>query len=273
VAHENLSFEDAGASPGLADAWTFAAVATAEVVATYEYTDGADRAVETFADGWDGPFVSDFDDVAGATAEYSAAFFVTPKLREDFEVGWVADQAFATELGQSIAAEYGVEDFESFETDWATAQDFIASFDDVASVSAGIETFATGWSTDGYTTSFVSGGAAEYDGDSGEFFEDFEETFVPRLFSVHVGDNDLLFPAGHTLADEDRVRVYSTGRLPAGLNDKAPYWLVYVDANTAQLSSISPADGLEIVDLTDPGFGTHYLARDPTLFWNITEEL
>jgi hypothetical protein len=273
VTHANLSFETAGASPGLAGSWSLASTATAEEVATYEQADGADRAVDGFEHGWGGPVVFDFDDVAGATAEYSAAFFVTPRLREDFEIGWVTNQALLTDLGQSIAAEYDGEPYESFETNWATDQEFITSFDDVASVSGGIETFATGWSTDGYLTSFVGGGTAEYDGDAGEFVEDFEETFVPRQFSAHAGDNELLFAGGHGLADEDRVRVYSTGRLPAGLNDQASYWLVYVDANTVQLSSLPPADGVEIVDLADPGFGAHFLARDPTQFWNLTEEL
>jgi hypothetical protein len=272
MAHENLSFEEQGAGPGLAAGWTFASTATAEEHATFATNDGGERAGETFEHGWSDPFVSNFDDVAGPAAEYSADFFVTPKAREDFEVGWATDQALVTELGATIAAEYGGQAFEAFETDWATSQAFVTSLDELGTVSAGVETFATGWQNDGYATSLVGGTPADYDGLDGQPVEDFEETFVPLTFSVLAG-TDILTIADHDLSDDDRVYVYSTGRLPAGLNRLASYWVQVETGDTIKLSTIPPADGVSIADITDPGFGTHYLAFDPTLVWNLTEEL
>jgi hypothetical protein len=83
----------------------------------------------------------------------------------------------------------------------------------------------------------------------------------PQAFTGDDAD-DLLTVVGHGFADDERVRLYTTGTLPAGLALATDYYVETIDDDTIQLLD-APA-GIA-VDLTDTGTGVHTLSR-PDVF-------
>lgn len=79
-----------------------------------------------------------------------------------------------------------------------------------------------------------------------------------REFTAATSDTCTL--ALHGYANSTKVRVFSTGTLPAGLSADTTYYVISAASNTFQLSTI---DGGSAVDITDTGTGTHYIHTAP----------
>lgn len=81
---------------------------------------------------------------------------------------------------------------------------------------------------------------------------------LARTFTAAVDDTITL--AQHGYANTQRVRVFSTGTLPAGLSADTDYYVIDAATNTFKLSASS---GGAAIDITDTGTGTHYLHTAP----------
>lgn len=69
---------------------------------------------------------------------------------------------------------------------------------------------------------------------------------------------DVITYAAYDIATYSRVRLTTTGTLPAGLATGTDYWTVRTAATTSQLaSSLANAVAGTIIDITDAGTGTH----------------
>ncbi len=79
-----------------------------------------------------------------------------------------------------------------------------------------------------------------------------------RVFTA--ATSDVVTLAQHGYSDTQRVRVFSTGTLPAGLSADTDYYVINAAGNTFKLSTSS---GGSAVDITDTGTGTHYLHTAP----------
>lgn len=69
---------------------------------------------------------------------------------------------------------------------------------------------------------------------------------------------DVITYAAYDIATYSRVRLTTTGTLPAGLATGTDYWTVRTAATTSQLSSsLANAVAGTVIDITDAGTGTH----------------
>lgn len=260
MAFDNPSFESLdGGNVGLPLDWTLSATAGL----TFAAYDGETVAWEDF-DGWVPGYRLDLA-VAFTVAPYSAGIFVTPKLSEDFEIGWAPDQAFYTEIGATTAAAFGVglEPFETFESGWSTEtwSDSLAG----ALTSGVVDSFESGWMPTPYSSSLaVSTTAAMVDGGANAF-ESFDNVFVPRIFTAAPST---LTSVGHSISNGKRVLLRTTGRLPDGLSIDNYYFVVNASANTLQLSSTS---GGAALTFAGTGVGTHTIVSDGVTDWNLQD--
>ena len=223
--------------------------------------------VDGFESGWSN---DGFLFVLGATtpATFSGDVYAVALESEGFEIGWATDQALLSELAPTVAADFAtgggpVAAFEAFEAGWGVVT-FATTLPSSEALPA--ETFNSGWDNDGYTFLLASSATASFDGASPEPVEDFEEVSLIRQFSALPATNKLVI-ADHALSNGDAVHVYSEGRLPAGLNATAIYWVANKTDDDFELDAVAPGVGPAIVDLGDTGFGVHHLVRDRTLFW------
>lgn len=76
-------------------------------------------------------------------------------------------------------------------------------------------------------------------------------------FTADAG-TDVVTASAHGLTNGQRVRLTSTGTLPAGLSAAIAYYVVNKTTNTFQVSLTS---GGAAVDITDAGTGTHTFTR------------
>ena len=185
---QNLGFELAGASPGLAAGWTLAFRASAEEIAGY--VPAPERPQEAFERGWlsNESFVFAFAPGGLEPALYDES----PEFIEDFEEGWSHNEAFLTELASSAAADYdpgaGTKLVEDFDGLWSANETFLFAFATGQLAAAPLETFEVGWRSN---ESFVFGfaianlSAALYDAPGPtEPFENFENKWSTLMTTV-----------------------------------------------------------------------------------------
>ena len=123
---QNLGFETAGASPGLAEGWTLSQLASAEEIAGYGTPE---RPQEDFERGWQN---DTFSHSLAPTAIEPALFDEAPESVEDFEEGWSQNESFITELTSAVAADYDAgianKPAEAFEAGWRGNGSFVLAF-------------------------------------------------------------------------------------------------------------------------------------------------
>ncbi len=192
AAFVNLSFEDAGPSPGLAAGWDYDSVATVELIAAYgprPFT----KPDETFEDGWNNEsFVFTLDPI-----NPTQFAFYDPggglEDREDFEEQWSANEFFSVTIGSIDPAEYDVgvpQEFEDFEEEWSNTP---------------------------FKLAFVGGDLsdASYDTATPETVEDFGEEwsfneFFQTTFSMFGPAPVTIFAAGDIIRRDDAVSWLTT---------------------------------------------------------------
>ena len=247
-AFANIGFETAGATPGLASAWSCAIFATAEEYASYDVT--VPEPVEDFEEEWatnneDGAFYL----VSASAAAYDVA---DPEFYEDFEEDW-SNTPFSLSLLSVVVADYDFvtpDDFEDFENEWAFNEtditEFVGPGTDITVSSYDLvvpearEDFEEEWrDNEDDFTDFVGVGTdlvlAAYDGQD---FEDFEETDL-RMYTVEVTGVG---------ADGDKLTIYVNGspvdRLCTGVGTFNTERDFLIDAiNAAVLGADATADG------------------------------
>ncbi len=176
MAFINLSFEDAGASPGLALGWTYSTRATPFVIAAYGMLA---EPWENFEREWlsNQNYVFNF---AGLAADYQT-LHLTPKPVENFEEFWDSNQAYLFALA-GAAADYDVgtpQNFEDFEEEWSSNESYVYDFSAAATFT---EDFESGWDTNEAYVYDFTGTAAMYDSGSNAF-ENFEGTW-PTMTTI-----------------------------------------------------------------------------------------
>lgn len=187
---QNLGFELAGTSPGLAAGWALALRSTAEEIAGFGPT--PERPQEDFERLWLGneEFLFALPQTSIEPPLYDDD---PPESVEDFEEGWSQNETFLRELASIDAADYdpgaGLQLVESFDARWASNEAFLTSFEPGNLAAASAEPFESGWRSNGtFVFAFVSGnlGAASYDAaGTAEAVEDFEELW-PTLVMTSV---------------------------------------------------------------------------------------
>jgi len=176
---QNLGFESAGATPGVALGWLLALQASAEEIASY--APSPDRPQEDFERAWLGN--DDFLFAFAPTSTEPALYDPAPESIEDFEEDWSQNESFLFELGSIAAADYDpgaptklVEDFNGL---WAANESFLFAFAPADLSGAPTEAFESGWHTNqSFLFAFVPANlnAASYDAaGTPEPVEDFEE--------------------------------------------------------------------------------------------------
>lgn len=259
----NLSFETAGASPGLAASWTISVTSTAFEIAGYDAT--------THEQGWEG-FELNWSNAGWQlalgtldAAEYNDGLVPIPSAFDAFSVGW-NNTVWLTELAATAAAEYSSTSREAFEVDWSN-NDWSLGLGTTSGADYGgddIEDFEVEWLNDDWQTAIGSLGAATYDGAAPEAFEDFEEVRAPVPVTVNPATSVFTAPA-HGLTNGTLVKWSSTGQPPGGVNPALDYYLVAVTTNTLQLARMPAGTAIPI---DHQGSGAHALIVDPSLYWN-----
>lgn len=190
----NLSFEDAGPSPGLADGWEYARTATAELIAAYGPVPFT-RPEDDFEDGWQN---EGFAFALPEPINPSLFAFYDPGAgledKEDFEEQWSNNEFFFYALSGIENADYDVgvpEEVEDYEEEWLSNEDF---------------KFA-----------FVGGDLsdASYDSATPETVEDFEEEWQSNEFRqltfASFGPAPVtIFAAGNNIRRDDAVSWLTT---------------------------------------------------------------
>lgn len=263
MAFTNLSFEDAGASPGLASAWTLSVTSTAVEIAGY--SDGVQElGWEGFEAGWSN---AGWQLAIGAVdaGEYGVGLVAVPPAFEAFSVGW-DNVVWLLGLGATAAAEYSSAPLEGFALDWSNNdwQLDIGSTNGAEYGGDKIEDFEIEWANDDWQAALGAASAASFDGASPELFEDFEEVVAPLPVTVDPGTETFTAPA-HGLANGTLVRWSSTGQPPGGINPALDYYVVGATTNTLQLARMP---GGTAVAVDHQGSGAHALIVDPFRYWN-----
>jgi hypothetical protein len=176
---QNLGFELAGTTRGLAAEWIFGFQATAEELAGYGPT--PERPQEDFERSWLGneSFLFAFEPTSIEPSLYDDS----PESVEDFEEGWLQNENFITELASIEAADdhpgAGTKLIEDFDGLWAGNEAFLFSFAPLNLVAGPIDAFEAGWRDNGsFVFAFTAGNlsAASYDAaGTAAPLEDFEE--------------------------------------------------------------------------------------------------
>lgn len=83
--------------------------------------------------------------------------------------------------------------------------------------------------------------------------------FTATAFTVTIADPAVFTKTTHGFKGGERLRLYTTGALPTGLNATDDYFVVYIDANTFKLSTSQYHDA--IVATTGTQSGSHTYLR------------
>jgi len=197
----NPSFEDPGAAPGEANAWTSARDAASEDVAIFHGAGSEVRPYESFEAGWgDNQLAQD----GFIPSDLTAALFESgTRAVEDFETSWVLPSSVGPPWNHqsvwvydaanfTVAQFTGPDDFEDFEAGWSNNENFqtgfapgdttAASFD-TALVAEDVEDFEEGWQNNqAAQTGFNPGDttAAKFNAGA-DAFENFEGAWTLAL--------------------------------------------------------------------------------------------
>lgn len=269
----NPGFEDAGASAGLADAWTTTATAdgtggyTASLYADFSGGGDPARSAESFAVGWDvDPYVREVE--GGTGAFFNGTTAIELYTYEGFSL-WLGSAPYQREVTAGTAATFGASlaTAETFTDDgWGTGASYVTEVD-TGGTGGPVDGFETGWGNDAYVTVVSGGDAAEFHKPTvgTDIFESFEHVSPDLVFTVPNPSNDTCVTAAvHGKSNGFRVTVTSTVRPPAPLADNVPYY--FVNASGAGFQ-VALSQGGSAIDLTDAGLGTHTLHADETAYW------
>jgi hypothetical protein len=270
----NLGFETAGTNAGEALHWTFASLATAEVIADFDGGSGGPRPQEGFELDWsNSPYLFAFGGGDTTAAIYAVGIVIPPPAAENLELGWDNGDTYLFEMGPSIGAEYGAGPInqENFEQEWsndgyltAMAGTVVANF----AQGTAYENFDE-WDWMTYLTSFAwppgtGTTAASYDGAAPQAFEDFEQTKLPVIFTADPSTDVFTTPVAHLQVNGDKVNVQSDEILPLGLSPKNDYRVISATTFTFQLSTIISGSAQ---DIGSPGGGQMTVTGDKSVLW------
>lgn len=259
-APSNLSFETAGASPGLALGWTWTVLATAEAWTTFS---PSGLPLENFGLGWSNdPFWFELEPGDLTPAQLATLSF-NPKLAEDFEELWLINQTFPVDLAANLAAAgFGVDTFETWPTGYLTT----LAPGDLTAAAFGVDEFED-WAV-GYLTTLAPG---DFTAPvlltftalvSVEAFVDVDE---PRLCIVNPTTERVELTAhGFLNTTPIKFRVENNGTLPVGLNTLDLFHAFNVTANDFQ---VYENDFGVILTFSDNGTGKMYVVRNSDLYW------
>lgn len=300
IANGSFETQAAGNQPGAADGWTVSETYTGEEFAefTVEIVPAGTRT--SAQEGFEGEWPAGYSDglldafegyfVDLEPAFYDLAGFGDPTAFEDFENLWgTAPQGVydldpvPIEVGSFDTLETtGAEDVEDLEEGWPAGAVLNPSFDGAElsfgdfGGAGGAEDLEQGWVGHPYNWTFPAAGvgtelelAAFWQDDATQDdFESFEGVRFDLVgVTVDPGTDTFTF-AAHGLTNLWVVTIENeTGRRPEGILS-TPYFVRNVAANTFQLSATTTSP---IIDVTDYGFGEHFLHHDPRRWW--TEEL
>lgn len=269
----NPGFEDAGASAGLADAWTTTATAdgtggyTASIYA--DFSGGGDPALsaEAFSVGWDvDPYVREVE--GGTGAFFNSTTAIDLYTYEGFS-SWLGSALYVREVSAGTAATFGASlaTAETFTDDgWGTGASYVTEVD-TGGTGGEVDGFESGWGNDAYVEVVTGGDAAEFHKPTvgTDIFEGFEHVSPDLVFTVPNPSNDTCVTAAvHGKSNGFKVTVTSTVRLPGALAENVPYYFVNASGAGFQLALTL---GGAAIDLTDIGLGTHTLHADETAYW------
>ncbi len=272
----NAGFEDAGASAGLADAWTTTATAdgsggfTASIYA--DFSGAGDPAIsqESFNVGWStSPYVAVV--TGGTDAFFDTLIAFDPSTAESFGF-WDSNEVYVSEASGGVAATFGASlaTADTFADDgWRTGAAYRFTLTGGDLTAGIVDDFEAGWSNDTYVTEVTGGTAAGFNKPTlGTMSaEGFEHVAPDLLFTVPLPVNDeCVAAAAHGKSNGYMVTVISTGARPGGLVENVPYY--FVSASGA-IFKLSLSAGGAAVDLTDSGSGTHSIHADETKYWTV----
>lgn len=285
AAFVNLSFEDQGATPGLAAGWTLTQSVSWPLAG---FTGAAVDGPESYEAGWSAdPWETTID--SPVPAVFGDGVLVPAGVpRETYEAGadggW--DPGYVLQLSAVVGAEFNttLDDVESYETEWAPSPqelktefvgigtDLVAAVFDAGGSANTYESYEAGDGWDaGYDTVLTSPTLALF-GTAGLLAprEDYESARFRQSFTV-TPSLDLLNAPAHGFSDNELVQVDTTGRLPDGLSPKINYYVSLPLSDPTNRLQLSWEVAGAVIDITDPGTGTHVLVPNERKFW--TEEL
>jgi hypothetical protein len=286
--------DPASGNSGVADDWSVTETYTGEEYAEFTTNATAPAATlgqETFESEWPAgytegvvEFTAYFDDLDPAFFDFSGS--PTPTSYEDFENLWGTGTQGPIDFESSIpttaifdsAEPTGSEFFEDFEQGWPAAAVFLENLAAAGSQAAsftfaGPESFETSWTGQPYNLAYEASELApalfQYSPSAAQNREEFEANEFDFVVTIVAPGTDTFTAVGHGLDDNWKITFYNEGgRLPEGLFSDTIYVVQNKTADTWQVAAVN---GGSIIDVTDVGFGTHYVKHDPAAFW--TEEL
>lgn len=254
----NLSFETAGASPGLADSWTDTETSS-EYVGSFADS-GGPYAVENYSVSWPGEDGYALAFAGGTVAQFDGDFISPPKNIEQYG-RWLGPFFFTVISGGTAGQFDGALTIEDYSLFWTGS--YVIAISGSPDI---FEDYSTGWPNDPYATEITSGTAAAFNTPSGtSTMESYENVFQDVPFVVDLSNNIFVCANPHGLTSNDRGEIISTGKRPGGVPAGAN---VFVDVVTSTTFRVSAAPGPgSPVTLTDVGFGEHVFKADKTKYW------
>lgn len=261
---KNLSFEDAGATPGEAAFWSHFSYDPAGVYAAWGALYGAED-FETWAED-NSPLTDPMTDPAPFEILEDGGSGITAP-RESMDSGWPGTDTFTAQVENSEDAVFGddAQTFDGFENSWLSAA-FVEEV--LASTSAPDEDFETGWGNDPYVTDVTAAPAgpltaAEFGTEFGPVtYENFEGVREAVMATADAA-TDRLYVESHSFPAGSKVRLEFTGLPPQGLQAMRDYFVNPLSATILQLLNADSS----VVSILDDGAGTIRILPDPDLFW------
>ena len=234
AALSNLSFEIAGASPGLALGWTRVSQASVEDLGPQE----------SFETGW-------------SNTGY-APRIVTASLGPVDQVvsGWLSCEAWSPSItALEAAAHVGGSPVERFESGYLN----LGYSPTIVSSTAGtVEPFSTGWKgNQTYATNIGTKASA--------VIETFSSVLLDQPFEVLGAPTATMTAPGHVLTNGKVVFAQTTSSLPTGLGKLVKLFVVNVVAGVS--FELSLTSGGTAITVSDAGVGAHNTTGDPSLYW------
>ena len=232
-----MSFEIAGASPGLALGWARVSQSSVEDLGP----------CESFESGWAN---------AGHAPHIVAASLgpVDPIIS-----GWLSCEAWSTSISAlEAAAHFGGSPVEPFEGNWLSNQNNSPTI--VSSTAGAVEVFSTGWrANQSFATNIGTKASA--------VVETFSSVLLDQPFEVLGAPTATMTAPGHSLVNGKVVYAQSTSSLPTGLGKLVKMYVVNAVAGVS--FELSLTSGGTSITATDAGVGDHNTTGDPSLYWTI----
>jgi len=259
----NLSFETAGASPGLADGWTTTVVSTGDV-ADFSGGSGNPRSVEDYNHGWDpNPLVVA---ITGGTEGTFNGNLITPANDVEDYNRWVS-LFYRTEMTGGTQGQFdGGLPVENYNDGWP-GDPFL---DEITNPTDFKEDYDEDWPGDPLLTEISGGTTATFNTPGGTAtVEEYEDTFADVVFVVDLANNRFVTSTAHGLTSNQLGEILTTGKRPGGVPPGVYLHVVVVSPTTFQVS-VTPGPG-SAVTLTDIGYGQHRFKVSRAQYWTEVE--